>query len=92
MEKIELFAEQIDKASDDKNTRLLIIGDANLDANKWEWSSFVNQDIATCLKASLDRNGIRYEYIGNTYHADHAQANGNIILIFYMYHLSTFLI
>ena len=36
MEKIELFAEQIDKASYDKNTRLLIIGDANLDANKWE--------------------------------------------------------
>ena len=34
--------------------------------------------MAILLKAALDRNGLSYKNIGNTYHADHAQVNGKV--------------
>ena len=54
------------------------MGDANLDTNKWDDSHFLHKNVALSLRSCLDLNGLRVNYIGNTYLADHAQNNGNI--------------
>ena len=49
-----------------------------MDADKWDSVHFSGHNVAIKLKAALDRNGLSYFDLGNIYHADHAQANGNI--------------
>jgi hypothetical protein len=78
IEKISLFAKQIDRAAENNTNKILIMGDANIDANKWMSTSQTGNKVATKLKACLDRNGFSYKNIGNTYFADHAQSNGKI--------------
>ena len=73
---MDVFINQIDIASERKNTQIIITGDANIDANKWDQNT--GNKVSINLRSCLDRNGINYPFIGNTYFADHAQANGNI--------------
>ena len=78
IERINIFTDQIDRAAAEKNTRILITGDADLDSNKWDSVHFSGHNVAILLKAALNRNGHSYKNIGNTYHANHAQVNGKV--------------
>ena len=75
IERINLFADQIDRAAADKSTRLLIMGDANLDANKRDSVLFSGHSVSIKLKAALDRNGLSYNTVVSTY----ASSNGDLV-------------
>ena len=77
MQRMEIFCEQIVKANN-KNVDIIILGDSNLDANKWDDSSFLHANVASVIKNSLLQNGIEALHKGNTNLANHAQKNGNI--------------
>ena len=57
---------------------MLILGDANLDANKWNDDKFLHKKVAEELKNSLKSNNLEVCSVGNTYLANHAQKNCNI--------------
>ena len=44
----------------------------------WNEPKYIHANIASDLFLVLDTNGLKIETVGNTYQADHAQANGNI--------------
>ena len=67
-----LFSEQIERASS-SNKKIILMGDANLDSNKWNDSQFAHSKVAAILKGTLEQNGIKIHEIGSTYQADHAQ-------------------
>ena len=75
--RMDIFVNQIKTAAETKND-LIIMGDANLDANKWNKANYIHAKIVSDLFQVIDENGIKIENVGNTYQADHAQANGNI--------------
>ena len=54
------------------------MGDANLDGNKWREDDYGLKRVVSPLIEVLDVNGLVCHQVGNTYQADHAQANGNI--------------
>ena len=69
---MKLFTMQIEKASANCNTNIIIMGDVNLDSNKWDEPNFGNKSVSNSLRKVLDQNGFRSP-VGNTYFADHAQ-------------------
>ena len=75
---MKIFTKQIELASEKLNSNILILGDANLDSNKWDNPKFLDKKVSKNLRNVLDRNGFQFNKIGNTYFADHAQANGNV--------------
>ena len=78
IQRINIFTEQIEKASTNKNTDILIMGDLNLDALKWNEPKFVNKNVALILRSMLTSCGLEIQDIGATYMADHVQANQEI--------------
>ena len=46
--------------------------------NKWLDPKYIHNKILSELFQVTDENGIKIQKVGNTYQADHAQANGNI--------------
>ena len=59
----------------------MILGDANLDMNKWNDPKYKNAKVTHVLRECLDSNGLKIEDIGNTYIANHTQKNGNIFRV-----------
>ena len=57
---------------------IVVIGDSNLDSNKWNDPLFTHKEMVFRLRDVLEQNGMETLIIGNTYQADHAQANGKI--------------
>ena len=51
------------------------MGDANLDAMKWNDPKFVNKNVAIILRNTLKQCGMVEHNIGVTFVADHSQAN-----------------
>ena len=47
-------------------------------SNKWNNSKFLQKNVAAPLKIALDRCGLLFKDIGNTYQSDHIVANGSV--------------
>ena len=75
--RMEIFLEQVEKVSS-KYEYIMILGDANLDSNKWEESGYLHHKVTKILKGALNQNGLIIKEVGNSYVANHVQKNGNI--------------
>ena len=72
-----VLSEQIEQVTS-KYQDVIILGDANIDTNKWNDEKFTHKKVAMALKDSLNANNLNILNIGNTYLANHAQKNGVI--------------
>ena len=72
-----IFTNQINSAAKN-DANIVIIGDSNLDYNKWNDPLFAHKEMVFRLTDTLEQNGMEVLEIGNTYQADHAQSNGKI--------------
>ena len=72
---IKTLNSQIERAAREKK-EIIIIGDVNLDANKWLDSGYPAYNIAVELTGTLAQCGIEIEDVGNTYLADRLAAGG----------------
>ena len=90
IERIKILSNQIEYASN-KYKNIMILGDANLDMNKWNEPKYKNANVSQVLRECLDQNGLKIEYIGDTYIANHTQKNGNIAMsaIDHIYYVHT---
>ena len=71
---MEVFCKQIELASAfNKNRNIIILGDANLNSNKWDDPGFLHVKVATVLRYILDQNGLTVFNLRDTYLANHAQ-------------------
>ena len=77
IERIKILTSQINYAAK-KYENIMILGDANLDMNKWNEPKYKNAIVTQVLRDCLDSNGLIIENIGDTYIANHIQKNGNI--------------
>ena len=77
VKRIKIFSNQIELANKNK-CEMIILGDANLCSNKWNNSKFLQKNVAAPLKIALDRCGLLFKDIGNTYQSDHIVANGSV--------------
>ena len=75
--RMEIFLEQVEKVSS-KYEYIMILGDANLDSNKWEESGYLHHKVTKILKGALNQNGLIIKEVGNSYVVNHVQKNGNI--------------
>ena len=74
---IEEFCEQINSAC--KETKKIIVtGDANLCAKKWQAEDYDRKSVAQPLLHCLEQNGLKVRDIGITFQADHMQPNGRV--------------
>ena len=55
-----------------------MIGDANLCSQKWKESNYPHKLIANCLMDTLEQCGLTQKDVGETYLANHTQANGKV--------------
>ena len=69
---------QVEAAALSPNADIIILGDSNLDANKWRGEKFLHAKVAKVFFNTIEQNGLSILNVGNTYMADHAQANGNV--------------
>ena len=74
---MEQFCGQIKQAHGMK-LNMIILGDVNLDQNKWMETNFAHGRVANILKEALEENDILVCDLGNTYQANHAQRNGEV--------------
>ena len=72
--RIKILSSQINYAAN-KYKNVMILGDANLDMNKWNDPKYKNAKVTHVLRECLDSNGLKIEDIGNTYIANHTQKN-----------------
>ena len=77
LNRINIFTNQIEQASANFKD-VIILGDANLDTNKWNNVKYLHKKVASALKESFNANNILMLEVGNTYLANHAQKNGEI--------------
>ena len=56
IERIKILTSQIDYAAK-KYKNILVLGDANLDMNKWNEPNFKNANVSQILRECLDLNG-----------------------------------
>ena len=77
---MKVLTQQIEMASANPHTNIIMMGDANLDSNKWDDPGFVKKLVSNNLRKVLDQNGLKVCSVGNTYFADHAQKNGNVAI------------
>ena len=77
MARMDVFSNQLEQAAT-KCKNVLVLGDSNLDSNKWNEEKFLHKKVSTILRDSLDANDIRILKVGNSYLANHVQKNGNI--------------
>ena len=57
IQRINSFVSQIEKATS-KFKNIVIVGDANLDSNKWNNDKFIHKKVAQILKDSLNANDL----------------------------------
>ena len=74
---MKFFNDQIDSASE-SNKHMIILGDANLCADKWMLSDFGNKKVAKSLQRTLERWGLTIANFGPTYHSDSIKPNGEV--------------
>ena len=75
---INLFTDQIEKASKE-NKSIIILGDANLCALRWEYPEFGQHLIAEEILGTLAQCGLTNINLGVTYQADRLSEQGDII-------------
>ena len=63
---MKVFNEQIDTAFENSNN-MIILGDANLCAEKWLATDFGNKKVSKSLQRTLERCGLKIANIGATY-------------------------
>ena len=69
---------QVEAAALSPNADIIILGDSNLDANKWRGEKFLHAKVAKVFFNTIEQNGLSILNVGNTYMADHAQKNGKV--------------
>ena len=74
---IEDFCRQINTANG-CSRKIIVLGDANLCAEKWLEIDYRRKSVAQPLIQCLELNGLRIQNVGPTYQADHMQENGRI--------------
>ena len=74
---MDIFTDQIELAfKEAKNT--IIMGDANLCANKWKDENFTHKNMSNLLRGTLESCGMKIGQVGPTFMADHCQRCGMI--------------
>jgi endonuclease/exonuclease/phosphatase family metal-dependent hydrolase len=76
-EKLDILLSQIKKASSSKK-KLLVMGDCNLDQNKWNNPRWPHFKLAEKLRTGLAQSGLDILPMGDTYFAYQRSANGEI--------------
>ena len=61
-----------------KGTNIIILGDANLCADRWHFPKFVNKKFAKSLQNTLSRCGLKVADIGPTFQSDHLKIDDDI--------------
>ena len=69
---IKVFNSQLEKASENHNS-VLVLGDANLCAEKWLHPDFLHQKVASSLQNYLRRTGLIIANVGPTFQSDHVK-------------------
>ena len=77
LESLNIFTNQIEKATN-QSDKCVVIGDANLCSQKWKESNYPHKLIANCLMDTLEQCGLTQKDVGETYLANHTQANGKV--------------
>ena len=77
MERMQIFCEQIEKASSSKQ-KMVIMGDANLCTEKWDHEKFRHKNVSNLLRETLEKCDLDVNKVGTTYIADHVSANNTI--------------
>jgi hypothetical protein len=75
--KLDIFLSQIVSASSLKRS-LLVMGDCNLDQDRWDKSNYAHLKLANQLKTGLAQGGLQILPMGITYVANHMSRNGKI--------------
>ena len=57
---------------------IIILGDANLCAEKWFSQKFLNKTVAKALQNTLARCGLTIAKVGPTFQSDHIRINGEV--------------
>jgi hypothetical protein len=76
-EKLDIFLRQIHTASSSKKS-LIMMGDCNLDQEKWNKSTINHIKLSEQLRTGLAQSGLEILPIGLTYTANHRTINGDI--------------
>ena len=77
IEQINEFGKQIDTASS-ISEKIIITGDANLCADKWQLVDYDRKSVAQPLLDCLMRNGLKIQNIGATFQADFMRQSGTV--------------
>ena len=75
VKEVEEFCRQINLACE-SGEKTIILGDANLCAEKWQNEDYIRKSVAQPLIQCLGQNGLRIQDVGLTFQADHMQKNG----------------
>ena len=65
--------------ADAEDKQIIIMGDANVCASKWNNSDFALKDIADEIRSTLASCGLKNMELGHTYLADRLSENGETI-------------
>ena len=77
--RIKVFNSQIEQAFEQKiKMNMMILGDANLCANKWFSTKFLNKNVAKALQNTLSRCGLKIADVGPTFQSDHIKVDGEM--------------
>ena len=77
VKRMETFVGQIDKATA-ISKHVIILGDSNLCALKWNNAKFKYKAVVEILKVSLEQNGLHPRNLGVTFTSDIVKKKGNI--------------
>ena len=69
---IKIFNSQLEKASENQNS-VLVLGDANLFAEKLLSPDFLHKKVASSLQNCLRRTGLKIAKVGPTFQSDHVK-------------------
>ena len=75
--RIEIFTDQMEKATS-KSPKVLILGDANICAKKWNEDHYKHKKVADTIKNKLEECGMSCRDLGYTFKSDIVQKSGNI--------------
>jgi hypothetical protein len=77
-ELLETLADQISIASSESKD-IIMLGDANLDSEKWNQTNYRHFKVATEMQSALTRNGLKNVPIGKTFLAEQTRTDGKSI-------------
>ena len=75
---VKILTNQIETADLEKKS-IIVMGDANVCASKWNESNFKHKNVAVEIKGSLAQCGMFSVPLGHTYQADRLSENGETI-------------